>query len=169
MTAGALFGTFTVKTQQPAASVAVAIELTVGGAALHDHGDSVPPRLSRVRNAGVKGGVTVDGSSALSTWLISGIPVSELFEKTAAHVAYSMAQAAHRLICERAGVVRHLQALADNGWHADRVHLTACNDMSQGQLQSLKDKYKFTPLKRAIGWRHAECVKILREHRAAYW
>ena len=35
------------------------------------------PRLSRVRNAGVKGGVTVDGSSALSTWLISGIPVSE--------------------------------------------------------------------------------------------
>ena len=29
--------------------MAVAIELTVGGAALHDHGDSVPQRLSRVR------------------------------------------------------------------------------------------------------------------------
>ena len=34
------------------------------------------PQLSRVRNAGVKGGVTVDGSDQLSSWLISGIPVS---------------------------------------------------------------------------------------------
>ena len=34
------------------------------------------PQVSRVRNAGVKGGVTVDGSSQLTTWLISGIPVS---------------------------------------------------------------------------------------------
>ena len=47
--AGALFGSFTVQTQQPAASLALAIELTVAGAPLRDHGDSAPERLSRVR------------------------------------------------------------------------------------------------------------------------